>query len=102
MTARAAFLNRQQTQPAVRALLGDGVVAALTVHGVRRGQLAAGLADVQQRGICSGRRAALALWTVTTIQVGHPRVPVRRSWREGIAARLRDLRRMVIRSSGGR
>src|SRR5579859_1295090 len=47
MAARAAFLDGQETEPAVGALARYGVVTALTVDGVRRGTLAAGLADMQ-------------------------------------------------------
>lgn len=59
VAAGAAVLDGEQAQAAVDALLGDGVVAALAVDGVGRGELAAGLADVEQLGGGAGGGAAL-------------------------------------------
>lgn len=47
VAAGAAVLDGEEAQATVEAFLGDGVVAVLAVDGIGRGELAAGLADVQ-------------------------------------------------------
>lgn len=48
LAAGAEILDRQQTQAAAHALIGDGVVAVLAIHRVGRCTLATCLADMQQ------------------------------------------------------
>jgi hypothetical protein len=50
VAAGTPILDRQQAQPAPRALMRDRMMTVLAVDRVRRGQLATGLADMEQRG----------------------------------------------------
>lgn len=59
VAARAAILDGEQAQPAVEALLGNGMMAVLAVDRVRRSELAAGLADMEQLGGRAGGGAPL-------------------------------------------
>lgn len=107
VTARATLLDGQQAQPAVTTFMGDGVMAVLAIDRIRRSQLAAGLADVQQRAIGgAGRVAALHQRPRTTIWVVGARAGLKRAGgrriavaaHRGIAAR----RNSSIRCAGGR
>lgn len=49
LAAWTLILDRQERQPAYAARLTDWILTVLAVRGIWRGQLATGLADVQQR-----------------------------------------------------
>src|SRR5689334_16973243 len=54
LAAWAAILNRQQAQSTIGAFARNRVMATLAVDGIWRGQLSAGLADVEQRATRPG------------------------------------------------
>lgn len=62
VAARTALLDGQQVELTVGTLTRDRVVAALAVDGIGRGELAAGLADVEQLGGGAGGRAAALVY----------------------------------------